>query len=126
MSYHAAVWLDHNEAKIFHITHDSFTEHTVHPLKQHRQLHRKSGDDAGHRATEDSHYYHEIAKELAEAGTILVCGPATAKLEFIKHVHKHDHALEPKIIGVETVDHPSDAQFAAFARKYFIAHNAMR
>lgn len=126
MSYHAAVWLDHNEAKIFHITHESFTEQTVHPLKQHRHLQRKRGDYAGHRVDEDPHYYHEIAKDLADAGTVLVCGPGSAKLAFIKHVHKHDHNLEPKIIGVETVDHPSDAQFVAYARKYFVEHNVMR
>lgn len=126
MSYHAAVWLDHNEAKIFHITHDSFTEHTVHPLKEHRRLHRRLGDPAGHRAKEDPHYYQDIAKELADAGAILVCGPATAKLEFIKHVHKHEHGLESKIVGVETVDHPSDGQLVNYARKYFVDHNLMR
>jgi hypothetical protein len=30
------------------------------------------------------------------------------------------------IVGVETVDHPSDAQLVAYARKYFIAADRMQ
>jgi hypothetical protein len=29
------------------------------------------------------------------------------------------------VIGVETVDHPSDAQLVAFARKYFVAKDRL-
>ena len=50
---------------------------------------------------------------------MLVVGPSTAKLEFLRYVHKHDHGLETQIEGVETVDHPSDKQLVAYARKYF-------
>ena len=52
-------------------------------------------------------------------------GPSTAKLELIEHVHKHDPALEPKIVGVETVDHPTDRQLVAFVRRYFRAADRM-
>ena len=47
-------------------------------------------------------------------------------LELIKHIHVHDPALSDKVIGVETVDHPSDGQLVAFARKYFEAKDRMR
>ena len=30
-----------------------------------------------------------------------------------------------KIVGVETVDHPSDAQLVAYARQYFKAEDRM-
>ena len=63
---------------------------------------------------------------LAEAAEVLVVGPGVAKLEFIKHVAKHEHALEPKIVGVETVDHPTDGQLVAYARRYFRAADRMR
>ena len=46
-------------------------------------------------------------------------GPSTAKLELVKHVHKHDHQLVGRIIGVETADHPTDKQIVAHARAYF-------
>ena len=55
------------------------------------------------------------------ATEILIVGPGHAKLELIKHIHSHDQGVSDKVIGVETVDHPSDAQLVAFARKYFVA-----
>ena len=30
-----------------------------------------------------------------------------------------------KVVGVETVDHPSDGQLVAYARKYFVAKDRM-
>jgi stalled ribosome rescue protein Dom34 len=123
MSYYAAIWLDHHQAKVFHVTATTFEEETIRPAREHTNIHRKSGPGAesGHRAPEDQHYYHDVAKALEDAQEILVLGPATAKLEFIKHVHKHHHAIEPKIIGVETVDHPTDRQIVTYARQYFKA-----
>ena len=46
-------------------------------------------------------------------------GPSSAKLDFVRHVHQHDHTLTPKIVGVETLDHPTDPQLAAYVRHYF-------
>ena len=37
----------------------------------------------------------------------------------MKHIEKHEPKLMKTILGVETVDHPSDAQLVALARKYF-------
>ena len=38
-----------------------------------------------------------------------------------------NEALAPeRIIGVETVDHPSDGQMVAYARKYFLAADRLR
>jgi stalled ribosome rescue protein Dom34 len=121
---HIAVWLDHNEARIFHVTPGDFEVTTVVSPKAHVQLHRRSGPggEAGHREPEDQRYYHQVAGALAGAEGILVLGPATAKLELLRHLHKHAVDVEQRIVGVETVDHPSDGQLAAYARRYFAAH----
>lgn len=118
--YHAVVWLDHTEAHVMHISPDDVEKSVVNPATSHRNLHRKRGSVAGSRQPEDQHYYHEIVEALAGAAEILIVGPGLAKLELIKHIHSHDHELSDKVIGVETVDHPSDAQLVAFARKYFV------
>jgi stalled ribosome rescue protein Dom34 len=118
-TYHAAVWIDHNEARIFHVTESTFDESVIQSPKAHTQLHRRLGSDDGHRAPEDQHYYHEVAQALANADDVLILGPATAKLELIKHAHRRDPKLEAKIIGVETVDHPTDGQIVAYVRSYF-------
>ena len=39
---------------------------------------------------------------------------------------RHDHETAKRIIGIETVDHPGDAQLVAYARKYFVAKDRMQ
>lgn len=56
---------------------------------------------------------------------MLIVGPASAKLQLVKHIHAHDPGMVDKIMGVETVDHPSDGQVVAYARKYFAAKDQM-
>jgi hypothetical protein len=34
-------------------------------------------------------------------------------------LHAHHHSLEANVVGVETVDHPTDGQLVAHAKKYF-------
>jgi hypothetical protein len=62
---------------------------------------------------------------LADAGAVLITGPANAKTELLKYIHHHDFRLINVIVGVETVDHPSDAQLVAYARKYLTATDRM-
>lgn len=63
---------------------------------------------------------------MADAAEILVTGPANAKDELVKHIKRHDPTLAKAIVGTETVDHPTDAQLIAFARRYFRAADRMR
>jgi hypothetical protein len=41
------------------------------------------------------------------------------KLHFLRYVQRHDHALEARIVGIESADHPTDAQLVAHVRHYF-------
>jgi hypothetical protein len=59
------------------------------------------------------------------AGAVLITGPANAKTELVKHISQHDSRLMRIIVGVETVDHPSDGQLVAHARHYFKAEDRM-
>src|SRR3989339_1569138 len=119
--YHAVVWLDHNEAHIMHISPDDIETSVVKPAEPHRNLQRKRGSVSGNRQPEDQHFYQEVVEAMHGATEILVVGPGQAKLELIKHIHAHDPNVSRQVIGVETVDHPSDAQVVAYARKYFVA-----
>ena len=121
-TYHAAVWLDHQEAHVFHIARASFEETLVLPEHPHRRLHRKSGPgaDSGKRAQEDHGYYEDVVKALSDSQEIVIVGPATAS-STVKHIQKHHHDMEQKIIGVETTDHPTARQVIAYARRYFKA-----
>ena len=123
--YHAVVWLDHSEAHVMHFTAENVEKSVVHPTKPHAHLHAKSGSVGAGRQAEDKAYYHGVVEALKGSQEILVVGPAQAKLQLIKHIHAHDHGMAEKIVGVETVDHPSDGQLVAYARKYFVARDRM-
>ena len=123
--YHALVWIDHMQAHVMHISPDEVETSVVKPHTPHHKLHSKNGALGNGRAPEDHEYYHRVAEALAGASEILVVGPANAKLQLIKHIHSHHSALVGKVVGVETVDHPSDGQLVAYARKYFLAKDLM-
>ena len=123
--YHAVVWLDHAEARVFHFTPDAVERAHAHTAEAKPHLHHKRGSvGAGHLA-EDRTYLDSVVRLLDGAREILVVGPGNAKLAFIKHVHRHHHEVEPRIVGVETVDHPSDGQLVDYARRYFVAKDRM-
>lgn len=129
--YHAVVWIDHREAHVMHISPDNIESSIVHPAKPHQHLHNKRGSDKGGavgsgRAPEDQNFYHEVVEALKGAQEILIVGPASAKLNLVKHIQSHDQQMVDKVIGVETVDHPSDEQLVVYARKYFVAADRMR
>ncbi|MCX7239218.1 MAG: translational machinery protein [Burkholderiales bacterium] len=123
--YHALVWIDHVQAHVMHISPDDVEKSLIEPRQPHHKLHSRVGTLGSGRAPEHQDYYHRVAQALNGASEILIVGPAQAKLQLIKHIHAHDAALVSKIVGVETVDHPSDAQLVAYARKYFLAKDKM-
>lgn len=129
--YHAVVWIDHREAHVMHISMNDVESSIVRPAKPHHHLHNKRGADKGGsvgagRAPEDQNFYHEVVEALKGAEEVLIVGPASAKLNLIKHIQSHDQQMNDKVIGVETVDHPTDAQLVVYARKYFEAADRMR
>ena len=127
---HAVVWLDHNEARVMHLAPDDVETLSAHASGRHRHLHHKRGGE-GHestgdgRAPQDTRYLEEVVRLLDGAQEILVTGPGQAKLALVKHVHRHHQSLVDRILGVETVDHPSDGQLIAYARRYFRARDGM-
>lgn len=122
---HAVAWLDHAEAHVMHFTRDDVEKFSAHTSEKHPHLHHKRGSVSGAHQVGDPHYFDQIAKLLDGASEILVVGPGSAKLELIRYLDKHHHAVGTKILGVETVDHPTDGQLVAHARKYFLAKDRM-
>ena len=76
--------------------------------------------------TEDEAFLHQVAAAIADAGAVLITGPANAKTALVKHMHRHDPRLIEKLAGIETVDHPSDASLVAHARHYFKTEDRMK
>lgn len=117
--YHAVVWMDHNEARIFQFNATDVEKTVEHAASGKGHVHHHAGSGGSNKSGADKDYLNRVAADLEPAGEILVVGPGQAKLEFLRHVHKHNPQLEKKILSVETVDHPTDGQLLAYARKYF-------
>jgi hypothetical protein len=115
------VWLDRKDARIFSFARDSVRESSVHSTRdEHAHRHPKDGLTRTHpHPDDDVHFFRDVCTALAGTGRILIVGPGVAKLLFLRHAQAHDPALEARIAGIETVDHPTDRQIVAYARRYF-------
>jgi len=124
---HAAVWLDHQEAKVYHVDPETFERSDLHVTNHLRKPHKLGAAAESHRSIAEEHpFFDEIAKHLAGADEILVVGPANTKLEFVKFMKERHQDVARKIVGVEPSDHPSDGQLVAHVRRYFLAVDRAR
>jgi stalled ribosome rescue protein Dom34 len=123
--FHAVIWIDHHEARVFHFNPGDADRLVIRPNDPTRYIHHKANSIGSGNAAEDEAFYHHVVEAVADAGAILITGPANAKTELVKHIHHHDPALMSRIKGIETVDHPTDGELVAHARKYFKAEDLM-
>ena len=123
--YHWAVWIDHREARLVSFS-DSEAEHVVlHAHGSGEHLHHRAGVGNDGRAPDGHRFYETVAQHLATAGEILLAGPGTAKTELMHHLERKHPALAKRVVKVETLDHPTDGQLLALARKQFKAIDRM-
>jgi stalled ribosome rescue protein Dom34 len=115
----SAVWIDHQQARVFHVSPESLDESVVKAPAHHIHRHPKGGTEEHHHPDDMHRFFADVAKALEGAEKILVVGPSTAKLAFLLYLRKHAPALEPRVVGIETSDHPTDRQLVAHIRHAF-------
>jgi stalled ribosome rescue protein Dom34 len=118
---HAIVWLDHREARIASFSFGSSRVIEVHSHNPERRMHRKGGEIGSGKALDDHHFFDEIAESLEDIHEVLIAGPSNAKTAFETYVRDRHVDLAKRIVGVETLDHPTDGELLAHARKSFKA-----
>jgi hypothetical protein len=119
MTKHAIIFVSHRDAHVIAVDPGAGPEVTVATPQHVHHTHPKGESGAKEHPEDAKRFFAAVSHALAEFGQILVVGPSTAKLELIRYAHAHDHSLEARIVGVETVDHPTDGQLAAYAKHYF-------
>ena len=122
---HAVIWIDHREDHIMFLSEAASEAEIIRSKSSHTHLHHKANEIGSGRVALDSKYLHSVIQAVKESKEILILGPGSAKLELIKHAHKHDAQIAEKIVGVETVDHPTDKEILAHARKFFYKADQM-
>ena len=80
---------------------------------------------SGHAAV-DTEFLECVSRALTHAGAILIVGPGGARTELHKHLQHVHPQVAAKISAVEAIDHPSDGELLAHARRFFKADDRMR
>ena len=115
---HAVVWVDHQHAQVLHLDSDQ-------PHAQKIKAHNHHTRQHGSQVRTEHEFFGEVCDALTDIKEVLVTGAHKAQADFRHYVEKHRPHVAPKIVGWETVDHPSDGQLAALARKFFVKHDRM-
>jgi stalled ribosome rescue protein Dom34 len=115
----ALVWIDHREAKIFRVSATEVGQAVVsaHGTGHHLQ-HKANVHGSGHQGV-DTEFFKRVMGALTHTGAILITGPANAKSELKNYIAEHRPDIGERIAAVQALDHPSDAELIALARKFF-------
>ena len=122
--FHAVVWIDHKQARILHFNVDEADRAVV---RDHvaRDLHARE-PRTGHRIEENKPFFEDVAAAIADAGAVLIVGPAQEKDFFAKFLAVKHPAIRANVEGIEKADHPTDGELIDFARRYAKAADRMR
>jgi stalled ribosome rescue protein Dom34 len=123
--FHAVVWIDHKQARIFHFNVEEADKTVIRPDHAVRDIHHGE-KRTGHRIAEDRAFFEKAAEAIADAGAILIVGPGGEKHEFAKFIADRHPAIMTHIEGVESSDHPTDGELLDYARRYAKAADRMR
>ncbi len=121
MHQHTIVAIDHHVARIFHLdTSTALPEKLAEAaVRETDNRHHADGKRPDH-----SHFFDDVAKSLSSAVEILIVGNGTAKDEFNHRLGTHHKNLSGRVVGVESIDKPTDKQLIALAKKRFKAIDA--
>jgi stalled ribosome rescue protein Dom34 len=122
---HAVVWLDTREARIFSFNAEDVEKRHVRADAPHR-VHHRSGSVGGDHVRDNREFFEAVLAALEatlkDVGEWLIVGPGETKKDFEKYVRGHaETTLAPKLVGIGPMDHPSDNELVAAARKNFKA-----
>jgi hypothetical protein len=117
-SFHAVLWLDHHRAEVLQFDPDQAQEAQVRDHVHHTRQH-------GSAVRSEHEFFGQVCDELAGIREVLVTGSHSAQADLRHYIDKHRPNLAPHISGWETVDHPTQGQLVALARKFFVEHDRM-
>lgn len=116
--FHAVVWLDHHNAQVLQFDAEHVAAQKVKASSRHSRTH-------GSGVRTEHEFFAQVCDALAGIPEVLVTGSNTALADFRHYVDKHRAPLAGHIVGYEPVDHPTENQLVAHARKVFLKVDRM-
>lgn len=116
MSQHCVVALTHHKAHIYHLDGKTAGDLSLKEssVRETDNRHAADGKKADHK-----HFFEDVANALTSAKEILIVGNGTAKDEFKHHLEHHHKNIAAHVVAVESIDHPTEPQLLAMAKKKF-------
>ena len=109
---HAVLLIDHHNAEIL-----QFGAGNVQAEKLH--AHRRYTRQHGSEVRTEHEFFAQVCDALDGIGEVLVAGGHLVQGDFRHYLEKHRPEVTRQVTGWETVDHPSEAQLLALAKKHF-------
>jgi len=116
--FHAVAFVDHQSAEILQFDSEHVVEHKVHEQLAFTRQHA-SGVRTEHE------FFGQVCDALDGIAEVLVVGGHTGLADFRHYADKHRPLTAQRIVGYEVVDHPSENQLVALARKHFVKYDRM-
>lgn len=116
--FHAIVWTDRHSAQVLQFDATQVREEQV---KAHVHYTRQHGS----RVRSEHEFFGEVCDALDGISQVLVAGSHMAQNDFRHYVCTHRPAVMQRIVGWQTLDHPTTSELVALARRYFATHDAM-
>ena len=76
--FHAVIWIDHREARVFHFNPTDVEKLILHPDQPTRHIHHKANSIGSGHAAADNEFLHAVAESVADAGAVLITGQVLA------------------------------------------------
>lgn len=119
LPHHTLVWIDHREAKLFHFDATDVERTVIRSAHPDQHIHHKANSpDSGH-AGVDVDFLKRVTQAIAATDSILITGPANAKVELAAYIRDTQPELGANIRGVEPLDHPTDGELLNLGRRFF-------
>ena len=111
-SHHAVLLIDHQHAEVLQFDASHMQAQKLH---SHHRYTRQHGSET---RTEHA-LFAQACDALKGIGEVLVAGGHLAQGDFRHYLEKHRPEVLKQVTGWETVDHPSEGQLLALAKKHF-------
>jgi stalled ribosome rescue protein Dom34 len=109
-TFHAVVWIDHQEAHVMMFDREHMQAQRIHS----RSHHKHQG-----KLQDSTTLFSDVAMALTGVHEVLLTGPGMARDEFSSWAKTNSALVAGAISASVSSDHPSDAQVVALARKHF-------